>query len=223
MSTTEEAKRQEFDESVWKRYGTAIVPSLVPLLQQEFTLPEENEQNMLPDVDSYDNYDKYLNMEVMIPREGGRSEPGIVVRRSLDEKGNTMGQEGAHPYLDTRVYDVRFQDGSIDKLGANRIAINLFSAIDENGYRHSSVVSINDHQKNEEAVTKDEAFIIGHNGRKHCRITTKGWEIKSTFEDRSTCWVPLVDMKEAVPVDLAHYAKANKIDSEPAFAWWVYT
>ena len=31
MSTTEKAKRQEFDESVWKRYGTAIDPPPVPL------------------------------------------------------------------------------------------------------------------------------------------------------------------------------------------------
>ena len=33
--------------------------------------------------------------------------------------------------------------------------------------------------------------------------------------------MPLVDIKEAVPVKVAEYAKANKIDKEPAFAWWV--
>ena len=33
--------------------------------------------------------------------------------------------------------------------------------------------------------------------------------------------MPLVNIKEAVPVKVAEYAKANKIDTEPAFAWWV--
>ena len=31
----------------------------------------------------------------------------------------------------------------------------------------------------------------------------------------------LVGIKEAVPVKVAEYAKAKKIDTEPAFAWWV--
>jgi hypothetical protein len=28
-------------------------------------------------------------------------------------------------------------------------------------------------------------------------------------------------VKEANPIELAEYAVANKIDKEPAFAWWV--
>jgi hypothetical protein len=31
------------------------------------------------------------------------------------------------------------------------------------------------------------------------------------------------DLKESNPLELAEYAKANKIVSEPAFAWWVQT
>ena len=31
----------------------------------------------------------------------------------------------------------------------------------------------------------------------------------------------LKDVKEASPIELAEYAVANKIDKEPAFAWWV--
>jgi len=33
-------------------------------------------------------------------------------------------------------------------------------------------------------------------------------------------WVPLADMKEAYPVQVAEYAVANKIVEEPAFTWW---
>ena len=59
------------------------------------------------------------------------------------------------------------------------------------------------------------------NGKQHRRKTTKGWELKIEWADNSCSWMPLVDIKEAVPVKVAEYAKANKIDTEPAFAWWV--
>ena len=33
--------------------------------------------------------------------------------------------------------------------------------------------------------------------------------------------MPLMDIKESVLVNVSEYAKANRIDKEPAFAWWV--
>ena len=33
--------------------------------------------------------------------------------------------------------------------------------------------------------------------------------------------MPLVDIRGAVPFKVNEYTKANKIDTEPAFAWWV--
>ena len=34
-------------------------------------------------------------------------------------------------------------------------------------------------------------------------------------------WVPLADMKESHPVEVAEFAVARGIDRKPAFAWWV--
>jgi hypothetical protein len=34
-------------------------------------------------------------------------------------------------------------------------------------------------------------------------------------------WIPLKDLKESMPVQVAEYAIANKIAEEPAYAWWV--
>jgi hypothetical protein len=34
-------------------------------------------------------------------------------------------------------------------------------------------------------------------------------------------WVDLKDLKEANPIELSHYAVANKLDQLPAFSWWV--
>ena len=37
-----------------------------------------------------------------------------------------------------------------------------------------------------------------------------------------TSWIPLKEIKETNDVDVAEYAKANQIDSKPAFDWWVH-
>jgi hypothetical protein len=41
------------------------------------------------------------------------------------------------------------------------------------------------------------------------------------WKDETTTWVPLKDLKESNPIEVAQYAVDNKIESEPAFAWWV--
>ena len=41
------------------------------------------------------------------------------------------------------------------------------------------------------------------------------------YQDGSTQWVSLHDVKESNPVQMAEYAVANKLVEEPAFRWWV--
>jgi hypothetical protein len=49
----------------------------------------------------------------------------------------------------------------------------------------------------------------------------KGWQICCEWNDGSTTWHPLKDVKESHLLQVAQYAVNNKIDDEPAFAWWV--
>ena len=42
-----------------------------------------------------------------------------------------------------------------------------------------------------------------------------------SWKDGTSDWIKLKDLKESFPVELAKYAKGNKIHEEPAFAWWV--
>ena len=123
--------------------------------------------------------------------------------------------------MDTRLYDIQFPNGSIEKLTANRIAMNLYASVDEYRYRHSKVQRITGHQSGPDAIPKSKSHVTDKNGKQHRRKTTKGWELKIEWADNSCSWMPLVDIKEAVPVEVSEYAKANKIDTEPAFAWWV--
>ena len=34
-------------------------------------------------------------------------------------------------------------------------------------------------------------------------------------------WLPLAELKESIPVDVAEFAVARSIQDEPAFRWWV--
>ena len=56
---------------------------------------------------------------------------------------------------------------------------------------------------------------------KRKKRTTRGWEICVQWKDGSTNWIALKDLKDSYPVDLSNYAVTNKIQDEPAFAWWV--
>ena len=41
------------------------------------------------------------------------------------------------------------------------------------------------------------------------------------MKDGNESWTPLIVLKESNPVDNAEYVLAQKINNEPAFAWWV--
>ena len=41
------------------------------------------------------------------------------------------------------------------------------------------------------------------------------------FRSGGSSWIPLKDLKESNPIEVAEYAIANKLVHEPAFAWWV--
>ena len=41
------------------------------------------------------------------------------------------------------------------------------------------------------------------------------------WKDGSVDGVPLKDLKQSNPVELAEYSVANEISDEPSFNWWV--
>ena len=63
-------------------------------------------------------------------------------------------------------------------------------------------------------------YETGPNGQLKPKKTTVGWEICVEFVDGSSYWLPLKDIKDSNPIELAEYAVANRIDQEPAFKWW---
>ena len=41
------------------------------------------------------------------------------------------------------------------------------------------------------------------------------------MDDGLRSWVPMMDVKESYPVELAENAMVKGIDDKPAFAWWI--
>ena len=182
----------------------------------------------IPDADETftpDTYgDEYINKEVALRRgadDASDVQFGKVTKRLRDAEGRPIGMANKNPLLDTRQYDVEFRDGRSESLSANLIAQNLYSQIDDEGARHILLDDIIDHRRNDSAVDKADAFVKRRNGVKRRRETTRGWQLLCQWKDGSSNWVELKDARQSYPILVAEYAFANRIDDEPAFAWWV--
>jgi Reverse transcriptase (RNA-dependent DNA polymerase) len=171
------------------------------------------------ELDDPDTYDAYVTAQVCMPKDDVL-ELGTVIKRKRDAEGNLIGGYDDNPALDSRVYEVEFSDGQVLEYSANLIAENLYSQVDEEGHHQVMIDEIIDHQSDASAVKPDDGWVTVR-GRKSRRITTKGWKLCVRWKDGSTSWEPLADMKEAYPVQTAEYAVMNKLEHQPAFAWWV--
>mmetsp|Transcript_1849 Transcript_1849/g.3781 ORF Transcript_1849/g.3781 Transcript_1849/m.3781 type:complete len:250 (-) Transcript_1849:1930-2679(-) len=175
----------------------------------------------MSDADDFLDYDQYINVECQLPKDNETLSAAKIIGQALDEQGNVVGNYHANPVLDTRVYDVLFPDGAVKQYAANIIAKHMYSQCDNEGYQHQILNCILDVRKNNTALCGDDGFIINKHDRKIPKKTTKGWFFNVRWKDSSDSWVPLKDIKESIPVEVATFATTQGIEKEPAFSWWV--
>ena len=245
ISETETQKRKRMDETIRTRFGDSkTVPENWikrrrkhndpeqfedPEHQQQQENPttsyyedeESGEAHQMPEIDDIPDLDLYLNAEVLLPQDGKHMQSAQVLGRVTDSNGNPVGEYNANPILNTRVYDVMFPDGSIQQYAANIIAENLYSQVDDDGRRYMILDEIVDHRKTDEAVPVEDSFIENKYGKRTRRLTTKGWSFLVNWKDGRQSWIPLKDIKESNPIEIAEYVTSRSIQKEPAFAWWV--
>jgi len=147
---------------------------------------------------------------------------GRVIKRSQDDNDNPTGRRHNNPLLDTRQYEVQFGDSSTAEYSANIIAENLFSQCDHEGRQNLVFKEIVDHQVDSSAIAPEDGFVMGFNGNQHKKKSTKGWDICVEWHDGTTSWVPLKDVKQSNPLELADYSVDNGLVEQPAFNWWVH-
>ena len=234
-SPVEMKKRDVFDALIERRWGTAIkAPNEKSDIDSEWNeYNDEFEKPMVvPDIeDSVDGkghllnqqpqYDKLIHSEVSLQVEN-TIQHGKVIQRTVDPEGQVIGTYDDRPHLNTMSYDVEFSDGSVKEYSANLIAENMIAQCDEEGMSMIMIESIIDYKKDSAvAVSKDDAFVVTRRGMKRRRKSTQGWKLLVKWKDHTESWIPLKDLKESNPVEVAEFARARNIADEPAFAWWV--
>ncbi len=190
-----------------------------PFLQDVYEAYEpEAEQPEINDI-TPETYDSLISAEVILP-QGDTLVPAVVTSRKRDPNGNPIGTPNSNPLLDTRVYNVTFPDGQTDAYAANIIAQSIYSKVDLEGHRYRLLDEVINHHKDESATPLGDKW-IKHGSNQTLRKDTIGWKLQVQWKDGSTSWEPLRNLKQSNPIEVAEYAKANKIDEEVAFAWWV--
>jgi hypothetical protein len=174
-----------------------------------------------PEADDFEAYDKYIGAKLLID-VGDQRLQGRVVKRAKGPDGMSIGRAHHNPMFDTRAYMVEFPDGSIDKYAANVVALNIYEQIDSEGKSYSLMHEISNHKKDNSALTIRDGYTATRSGTKLPKKTTRGWKLLVDWKDGSSSWIPLKDLKDSNPIELAEYAVANQIDHEPAFNWWAH-
>ncbi len=143
-----------------------------------------------------------------------------MISCKCDTDGTTVGRAHDRPILDTRTYDVEFDDGTITELMANKIAKCMYAQCNQGGNQYVLLDCFVDFDKSLTAI-----FLADQNiALKGCpskRHNMYGWKICCQWKDGSTTWESLKDMKESHLLEMAEYAVTQGIDHEPAFNWWV--
>ena len=167
-----------------------------------------------------DTYDQYVGAEISVPDRKGQSLMAKVTRKIKSADGNNTGNY--NPLKDNSVYEVQFSDGNVEELTANVIAECMLSNINSDGHHFSLMNEIIDHKKDNSALTISQGYITSKNGNKTPKRTTRGWKFLVEWKDGSLDWIPLKDLKESFPIQVAEYALANELEEQPAFKWWVH-
>jgi hypothetical protein len=100
----------------------------------------------------------------------------------------------------------------------------MYAQVDSEGNQCQLLSEITDHRFDHSAIQIADGFTTSHNVNCVPKSTTRGWSLFVSWKDGSSdCWVPLKDVKDSYPIQIAEYAMANKIAIEPVFNWWVHT
>jgi len=185
----------------------------------------EDDPRPLPELAEADDaeteaFDKLITARVCIP-QGDTKAYGTVARRKRDADGKLIGTSHKNPVEDTSQYEVLFDTGELETYTANQIAAHVYATADTAGYTSFIMKDIIDHKKDDTAVAKSDATYTTPNGQTRNKKTTKGWKFCIQWNDGTTEWLKLKDLKESHPVEVAEYVAANELQQEPAFRWWV--
>ena len=162
--------------------------------------------------------DDLIGVQTSIPGKDKAPLLATVKKRKLDCKGEPIGTYNPSPILNSRIYELDFPEGRVEKYSVNVILENMTDQADSNDRDTSLYDEVISARKDEGVVVEkgEKAFTV-IDGLKKPIITTKGWDIQIKWKDGSVSWHPLSLIKSSNPIELEEYAVSNKLSKEPAF------
>ena len=161
-------ERQRFDDNIARKLGLkATVADFPPeeLTPEWEKYADDDPSSTLPGPPAEDLEptpelgDIYLNVDILFPR-GDKVEKGCVINRKQNSDGDPIGRANANPILDTRRYDVEFEDGQVTELTANVIAESMYAQCDEKGNQYVLLDCFVNFRKNNTALSLADQTII---------------------------------------------------------------
>ena len=104
---------------------------------------------------------------------------------------------------------------------ANIRAKNMLSKVESEFHHYKLLTEVTDHKRDDRNITNENGFIKSSNGNLHWKRKNRSCKILVEWKYGSFDWVPLKDLKQSNPVELAEYAVTNEISDETALSWWV--
>jgi hypothetical protein len=104
-----------------------------------------------------DTFHRYVGAEVQLPTGDG-IRAGRVKGWKRDREGRVVEKAAQNPILNTRVYDVKFEDGKVGEYAANVIAEHMVSVADVDGNQVPLLEAIVAHRKDGHAVEKADMY-----------------------------------------------------------------
>ena len=169
-------------------------------------------------IDKQPSYDQLINVEVLLAK-GKHVISAKVLGRAKDQDGNFIGTYDDNPMLNSMICNVEFLDGMVKEYSANVIAENMYAQVDSKGFQYNLLESIINYATNDRAVTKADKYVVTCRGAHKLWKTTVGWKLLVLQRDGRQQWIPLKDLKESNPIEVADFAKLKGISDEPAFCW----
>jgi len=123
-SEVEQEKQLTFDKAINTKLGNLIHPPSVPL-QDDASYHQAEDDYMVSDYDEFPNYDRYLQAEMMLSKEEKLHQLARIIQRYTKSDGTVHGKFNQNPILDTQVYDITFNNITIQHMPASCIALSM--------------------------------------------------------------------------------------------------
>ena len=68
---------------------------------------------------------------------------------------------------------------------------------------------MNDHKKDDSAISKVDGFIKSSSGKLHRKRTNHEWKLLVEWKDVAVDWVTLTDLRQSNPFEMDEYDVAN--------------